>query len=50
MTYDLFRDKEAEPSLSEMVATAIKVLEKDDDGFFLMVEGTVALYSGGIKC
>jgi len=31
--------KEPEPSLSELTAKAIEVLSKDQDGFFLMVEG-----------
>ncbi len=41
MQYDLDRltDSGGEPSLSEMTATAIKVLEKNDSGFFLHVEG-----------
>ncbi len=33
------RDKGGEPSLSEMTAVAIAMLQRDDDGFFLMVEG-----------
>ncbi|WP_163831039.1 alkaline phosphatase [Spartinivicinus ruber] len=32
-------DKGGEPSLSEMTSKAIKVLEKNENGFFLMVEG-----------
>ncbi|XP_071805873.1 alkaline phosphatase, tissue-nonspecific isozyme-like [Asterias amurensis] len=32
-------DVGGEPSLSEMVKKAIEILQKDKDGFFLMVEG-----------
>ncbi len=39
MSYELDRDHAAEPSLAEMIETAIDVLSKDEDGFFLMVEG-----------
>ena len=30
---------EGEPSLTEMVEVAIKMLQKSDNGYFLMVEG-----------
>ena len=30
---------EGEPSLTEMVEVAIKMLQKSEEGFFLMVEG-----------
>ncbi len=40
MSYDLDRDAVREPSISEMTAKAIEVLSKDEDGFFLMVEGS----------
>ena len=30
---------ECEPSLKEMTEVAIKMLKKNDDGFFLLVEG-----------
>ncbi|MGG7213824.1 alkaline phosphatase [Clostridium nigeriense] len=33
-------NNEEEPSLAEMTEKAIEVLEKDEDGFFLMVEGS----------
>lgn len=36
---DRHNDKTGEPSLSEMTATAIDILENDEDGFFLLVEG-----------
>uniref|UniRef100_A0A8C9S1R1 Alkaline phosphatase n=1 Tax=Scleropages formosus TaxID=113540 RepID=A0A8C9S1R1_SCLFO len=39
MTYDLERDKESDPSLTEMVDMAIKVLRKNPRGFYLLVEG-----------
>ncbi|MCE5333602.1 MAG: alkaline phosphatase [Desulfobacteraceae bacterium] len=32
---------EFEPSLSEMTASALRVLQKDPDGFFLMIEGSL---------
>lgn len=38
MSYEADRDPSAEPSIAEMTAKAIDVLEQDDDGFFLMVE------------
>ena len=37
--YELSRDKVADPSMAEMVEVAINILQRDDDGFFLMVEG-----------
>ncbi len=39
MSYELKRSKDREPSLREMAAAAIAVLENGDRGFFLMVEG-----------
>ena len=30
---------EAEPSITEMTEAAIKILQKSENGFFLMVEG-----------
>ena len=39
MTYDLLRNETEEPSLAEMTETAIKMLQRDDDGFMLLVEG-----------
>ena len=36
---DRMNDIAGEPSLAAMTAKAIDVLQKDDDGFFLMVEG-----------
>lgn len=42
MAYDLDRTKTNpnEPSLAEMTSTAIDKLNKDKDGFFLMIEGS----------
>jgi alkaline phosphatase len=39
MSYEADRDDNEEPSLAEMTETALEVLKKDQDGFFLMVEG-----------
>ena len=39
MTYDLDRDPETDPSLTEMVDVAIKILKKNPKGFYLLVEG-----------
>ncbi|CAG9788274.1 unnamed protein product [Diatraea saccharalis] len=39
LSYEYQRNQTDIPSLSEMVAAAIKVLQKNDNGFFLMVEG-----------
>lgn len=38
--YELDRDPEREPSLSEMTGKALEVLSKNKNGFFLMVEGS----------
>jgi alkaline phosphatase len=35
-----------EPTLADMTAAALKVLEKDSDGFFLMVEGSQIDWAG----
>ncbi|MCS1350667.1 alkaline phosphatase [Mechercharimyces sp. CAU 1602] len=39
MNYELDRSETKEPSLAEMTKKSLKVLNKDKDGFFLMVEG-----------
>jgi alkaline phosphatase len=39
MNYDLVRNGTGEPSLSEMTVKAIKTLQKNPKGMFLMVEG-----------
>ncbi|MDR0430889.1 MAG: alkaline phosphatase [Tannerellaceae bacterium] len=40
MAYDIDRDPNEQPSLAEMTRIAIEKLSKDEDGFFLMVEGS----------
>lgn len=40
MSYDLDRNPAEEPSVSEMTEKAIEVLNKNPNGFFLMVEGS----------
>ncbi|KAL7837819.1 hypothetical protein SRHO_G00275300 [Serrasalmus rhombeus] len=39
LTYDLDRDRSTDPSLTEMVEVAIKILRKNPEGFYLLVEG-----------
>ncbi|XP_072237717.1 alkaline phosphatase, tissue-nonspecific isozyme isoform X2 [Leuresthes tenuis] len=39
MTYDLERNTDTDPSLTEMVDVAIKILKKNPNGFYLLVEG-----------
>ncbi|XP_017264389.1 alkaline phosphatase-like [Kryptolebias marmoratus] len=39
MTYELDRNTETDPSLTEMVDVAIKILKKNQEGFYLLVEG-----------
>lgn len=40
MAYDLDRNPEEQPSIEEMTRTAIEKLSKNENGFFLMVEGS----------
>ncbi len=40
MQYELDKDTEKEPRLVDMVEKALKILKRDDDGFFLLIEGT----------
>jgi len=40
LAYDLDRDPAKEPSLAEMTGTAINLLSRNKNGFFLMVEGS----------
>ena len=40
MNYDFDRDEDKEPSLAEMTEKAINILSKNENGFFLMVEGS----------
>lgn len=44
MDFEIDRDPEDEPSLSEMTSKALEILSKDRDGFFLMVEGSKVDY------
>lgn len=39
MTYELERNTDTDPSLTEMVEVAIKILKKNPNGFYLLVEG-----------
>lgn len=39
LSYELERNQETDPSLTEMVDVAIKILKKNEQGFFLLVEG-----------
>ncbi|MFC2949222.1 alkaline phosphatase [Virgibacillus sediminis] len=43
---EVLRDEAEEPSLAEMTETAISTLEQDEDGFFLMVEGSQIDWAG----
>lgn len=43
MMYDLERDVSTDPSLTEMVEVAIKILRKNPNGFYLLVEGWLCL-------
>ncbi|MBD3107635.1 alkaline phosphatase [Bacillus sp. AGMB 02131] len=40
MAPELDREETIEPSIAEMSKAAINILKKDDDGFFLMIEGS----------
>ncbi len=40
MSYDLDRNPSEEPSISEMTEKALEILNKNKNGFFLMVEGS----------
>ncbi|XP_041837065.1 alkaline phosphatase, tissue-nonspecific isozyme [Melanotaenia boesemani] len=39
LSYDLERNSDSDPSLTEMVDVAIKILRKNPNGFYLLVEG-----------
>lgn len=39
LPFDLERNSETDPSLTEMVEVAIKILRKNPSGFYLLVEG-----------
>ena len=49
MDFELDRDPEDEPSLSEMTEKALEILSKDKDGFFLMIEGSKVDYGAHSK-
>ena len=38
LDYEVDKDTDVEPTFSEMVEKAIQILQKDEDGFFLMAE------------
>ncbi len=44
LPYELERNKETDPSLTEMVDVAIKILQKNERGFYLLVEGKSIVY------
>ena len=46
MAYEVDRDPQEQPSLAEMTARAIDLLKEDEDGFFLMVEGSRIDHAG----
>lgn len=46
MAYEVDRDPDHEPSLTEMTEKALELLEDDEDGFFLMVEGSRIDHAG----
>lgn len=46
MAPELDRDETNQPSLAEMTESALDVLKKDKDGFFLMVEGSQIDWAG----
>lgn len=52
MMYDLERNRETDPSLTEMVEVAIKILRKNPNGFYLLVEGWLCLHVKqlGLNC
>lgn len=45
MSYDIDRDPAKEPSLEEMTRIAIEKLSRNENGFFLMVEGSIVDYA-----
>ncbi|MBS4192966.1 alkaline phosphatase [Bacillus sp. FJAT-49705] len=46
MAPELDRDETNQPSLAEMTESALDILKKDKDGFFLMVEGSQIDWAG----
>uniref|UniRef100_A0A8C8GPU4 Alkaline phosphatase n=1 Tax=Oncorhynchus tshawytscha TaxID=74940 RepID=A0A8C8GPU4_ONCTS len=47
LPYNLERNTETDPSLTEMVEVAIKILRKNPRGFYLLVEGERCALAGG---
>uniref|UniRef100_A0A8P4KCT0 Alkaline phosphatase n=1 Tax=Dicentrarchus labrax TaxID=13489 RepID=A0A8P4KCT0_DICLA len=45
LPYDLERNTETDPSLTEMVEVAIKILRRNPSGFYLLVEGLAPMLS-----
>lgn len=41
MAYEIDRDPSVEPSIVEMTEKAIELLEKNENGYFLLVEGKI---------
>ncbi|MDD4637028.1 MAG: alkaline phosphatase [Bacteroidales bacterium] len=53
LEYDVMRDPSKEPSLSEMTQKAVELLSQNEQGFFLMVEGSKvdwAAHAHNTKC
>lgn len=46
MSYEIDRDPAAQPSLAEMTEKAINLVSQNDDGYFLMVEGSRIDHAG----
>lgn len=49
LIYDLERNTETDPSLTEMVEVAIKILRKNPNGFYLLVEGECVAFCFGVS-
>lgn len=50
MDFNLEADRTKQPNLVEMTETAIKILQKHENGYFLFVEGTNKLMTISMKC
>ena len=46
MDYEMDRDPDAQPSLAEMTEKTLDLLSQDDDGFFVMIEGSRIDHAG----
>lgn len=44
MNYRLDANPDVEPSLAEMALTALNILEKNSNGYFLLIEGEIFIY------